>query len=684
MGHYTYSLYSLKVQYPQDILNKHTNKLLQKKLVRVFIYLGSVFFIAISYVYRYVDIINNITDENNEETILHEDIVVFVNNISVLSLLTLILYYERPSFHIKHPYSECMQCKYLTSQKCAVCGESLKNQHVNEQSVQDENKSAVQLLTVPSRTISNSSINTGYSKQLEKGTKEYDAEKCDGVSRVADCALFKKIYEISSSKTKLINTFYEEYTAVVDLENEFNHIIDAHNGQGSNEQCLCNQHNDIDTHVNKSADDGNMKKAYIIQLVANIHSYLYHKHETRRGLTPKSIITDVFDHEDNKYDEEEEKKEDNVNAFVDNTLSYIFEFGLFIYYELLRQNKYESFKEEMTQQNHIDMDTWNQMYAAAKTKAETEKAKECIAKYNHNNMLKIQQIQIADILAIKLYTDLDELQHEFRQSFSRKHGETDTDVIKRHISKYYFWGKWLHHAITVYGDKINNKLKINNKKVAYYHGLSTELCFDSLRHDFNIPMSVTTNQIKAGQFATDKGIILELKCQWDYESKWNRTKAFSVKWISEYPLEEEVLLFGNFNQLMIANIILMRDQKNNKQHKLIIQTINNFEMLCNGMNLDDEYDENNPMHNTMKMLIENEFHGQQNHDYFAKLFHNICEKREKFIVQKFVEKKKQRVFEVLTNDDDVYCWDEECKQPIERYDYNGYVGNLHCVVCRKR
>ena len=77
--------------------------------------------------------------------------------------------------------------------------------------------------------------------------------------------------------------------------------------------------------------------------------------------------------------------------------------------------------------NNISIKQWNSLYEEADKLAKSEHAKKFKSKSNHNNILKVQQIQIGDILAIKFYTDLDDEQREFRKSFRRETLAFDND-----------------------------------------------------------------------------------------------------------------------------------------------------------------------------------------------------------------------------------------------------------------
>ena len=59
----------------------------------------------------------------------------------------------------------------------------------------------------------------------------------------------------------------------------------------------------------------------------------------------------------------------------------------------------------------------------------------------HNNIMKIQTIDIPDILAIKFYTDLDDAQYSFRTSF-RKEDEKETSFKGKKLKSFLEKPSW--------------------------------------------------------------------------------------------------------------------------------------------------------------------------------------------------------------------------------------------------
>ena len=451
--------------------------------------------------------------------------------------------------------------------------------------------------------------------------------------------------------------------------NDYIHVLENHDIKKINEmlneqeyQCECKEYDGPTRRAQRQ--ERILNDEYLIRLVGIIHGYLYHNHAQQ-----------MFD---------EEKKDDENDDIED----LLYGFGSFIYYNVLTSPRHSSFKDEMS--NHIEITQWNALYEEAKKLMTSDFAKKYIAIKNHNNDLRVQPIGIGDILAIKFYTDFDELQRTFRKSFRKRHDtDTDKDIIDRHVSEYYFWGKWLNHAISVYGKKINNA-----KNITYYHGLSEKFVFSSLIQDFNLPTSVTTSLIVAQGFAKKDGIILEMKCKYDYKSEWNLSSALSVRWISSRPAEEEVLLFGNFNQMIISNIRIVSsigDGTKEKRNKHLIQTMNNFEQLMNGYYFDnyslEEYN-NKSIAKSMRFLIKSELNGTFRDKYLGKIFHKICLNRESFVVGPFIQYQRDWS-EILKFDEDqdfilcvedLRCNNVECMKSMRKIKDGDKVPK--CVQCR--
>eukprot|EP01084_Bolivina_argentea_P052155 95823_1 len=665
----------LKHEYPDKIINTKVLRSIQNKLQRNILYILLVLIILVQYLWRF-QIFLAARAVGKKDVPTSTD---FISNVTILSSLSLIIWFESPSVHFyfgtmayifsSETHLKCNTCQtpYLTKYKhwyieylkykqhnipylkhasghCEICGDAFKR---SEKSKSDSDEVKIELLSASKSSIKLQPIESHDAIKMIK-CNTYDISQCEAVNRILKLS--------SQTVFDQLEHIYDDWTNVSVL-NDYIHVVTTHKIQEINEitdDCKCNEYINRRRRRNINFD---INQEYIIKLTIEIHSYLYHNTQKQS----EQLSTDKLS--ENYHDDR------SINQYG---------FGSFIYYNLLK-SKYKCFKTEML--THIDIDQWNSIYEAATYLLRVNEARNHveISVNNHNNVLKEQYIQFGDILSIKFYTDLDEAQRKFRQSFRKLNGEDDKAVIKRHVNEYYFWGKWLHHAIEVYGHKIDNEIH------SYFHGLDQKFKFPSLRNDFNIPTSVTTDVRVAQTFAGVSGIILQIKCQWNSESQWNRSKALPVTWISKYKYEQEVLLFGIFNQLMIANIIDDKVDDLNDT-KLIVETINNFERLCKGIELNRNYDDS--MHALkMKKLIENEITNSYvaNNDYFADMFHNICLNLTAFSVKALIHyhQKRSDVLQILNdqvkfNNINICC--NGCKVQMIRID-NHRKTNLKCASC---
>ena len=125
-----------------------------------------------------------------------------------------------------------------------------------------------------------------------------------------------------------------------------------------------------------------------------------------------------------------------------------------------------------------------------------------------------------------------------------------------------------------------------------------------------------------------------MKCKYEYK-EMEFSRALSVGWISSCPDEQETLLFGNFNQMIILNIYVMNDFENNENRKMAVEALYHFERLIGGYpreNIQEIEEYNNLIDN----WILNEIDERSNHNsYFEDVFHSICINRDYFTIESF-------------------------------------------------
>merc|ERR1712190_530211 len=77
------------------------------------------------------------------------------------------------------------------------------------------------------------------------------------------------------------------------------------------------------------------------------------------------------------------------------------------------------------------------------------------------------------IMALMLYTNMDELQRKFKAGCRFMNTNDNVDTVKQRNQQIAHWCRLLWEAITFFGESIS-------KKQAFYHGLSCKLLFTSV------------------------------------------------------------------------------------------------------------------------------------------------------------------------------------------------------------
>eukprot|EP01084_Bolivina_argentea_P152456 265956_1 len=135
---------------------------------------------------------------------------------------------------------------------------------------------------------------------------------------------------------------------------------------------------------------------------------------------------------------------------------------------------------------------------------------------------KVSKLTLKQLVALKLYTDFDDLQRELRKCFRK--GRKYDEHLKRQ-REFFHWNQLLETACLQSHDIIISRL---------YHGVNKPLMLSSFSGTYYGPISTTTMFDIAKQFAGTNGRILELYPSYS-------KKGLKVSWLSNFPDEDEVL-----------------------------------------------------------------------------------------------------------------------------------------------
>jgi len=202
--------------------------------------------------------------------------------------------------------------------------------------------------------------------------------------------------------------------------------------------------------------------------------------------------------------------------------------------------KYEHLKEEMLNNPHASI-TKNQWDGVLKKCKKILKGQfTSFQRQWWSSRLKEHGITLKHLLALKLYTDFDYLQREYRMSYRAPYSRN-----RDRLQSFTRWRDLLKETF----DKFK---KLPGQRVTtLYHGINKVMPVADFSGINFGPTSTTTDVHVARSFAGKYGMILVLK------PKQSRFEALDISWISDYPDEKEYLVFDH--ELEVESVILSTD-----------------------------------------------------------------------------------------------------------------------------
>ncbi len=217
---------------------------------------------------------------------------------------------------------------------------------------------------------------------------------------------------------------------------------------------------------------------------------------------------------------------------------------------------YLNLKEEVINNKYdlITKKTWNRIlekcekilkggFSKGFSKREKEQYKN---KTKWSKICRKYNLGMKNLVALKLYTDFDSFQREFKKSFRAPYNKTE-----KRLQSFFHWRKALQETF----EKLNRFHMPYPQPNMLFHGINSIMCLDQYEGIYYGPCSGTTDLHVARSFAGQNGMILVMKP----ETNLNNTKykSFDLSWISDYPDEKEHLLFNH--NLGIETWILSSD-----------------------------------------------------------------------------------------------------------------------------
>eukprot|EP01084_Bolivina_argentea_P127293 225136_1 len=282
--------------------------------------------------------------------------------------------------------------------------------------------------------------------------------------------------------------------------------------------------------------------------------------------------------------------------------------------------KYPTFKEEMGNYKHLDINQYNNVITKAKKFIKTEIAKSTRAKSSqavydslrstcinmnsdkfghadtcntprHYGISNRTPLSLPHLFAVVCYTDYSDLSSHFSATF-RKNDVIETLQSLKNRNAVYFWmSKYLRELVEIYGhcsygdrDKYPmdtggwSDSQLNILRGPFYSGMSYKMYITQFAMRTCSPTSTSIHIEVATKFGGENGMIITLNNCGGLQYQYLR--AFDCSWISQYKEEDERLFFGGFHRIKINGLILVQTKQNFKDFMAALHMFDN--MLSGG------------------------------------------------------------------------------------------------------
>jgi len=254
--------------------------------------------------------------------------------------------------------------------------------------------------------------------------------------------------------------------------------------------------------------------------------------------------------------------------------------------ELFIKRKYSSFKEEIASYRHFDIGN----YEKAKMKRQEYMNTDAIKKMDANGdcnklqygIKKGQPLSAHHILSLILYCDYTKLSTDFSSSFRNLFPFETLKSVKARNSCYYWMSRYLRELVEIFGQhsigdtfekypmdyenewrrgKDDYDKPLDALIGPFFTGMNCKLSIDSFAMRLNSPTS-TTKQIEVAlKFSGSIGTVITfVNSQYPY----TRLRGWNCSWISNFKEEDEILFFGGFYTMKVANLRLVETNENMK------------------------------------------------------------------------------------------------------------------------
>eukprot|EP01084_Bolivina_argentea_P260444 439829_1 len=183
--------------------------------------------------------------------------------------------------------------------------------------------------------------------------------------------------------------------------------------------------------------------------------------------------------------------------------------------ELFVEQKYSSFKEEISHYKHFNMQDYHQLVIPKSNEyMSTETVKGTKAKNGSSvwvnfkyNIPNGSSLSFHHLLCIILYCDYTELSRDFSSSFRALKPFEPLSSIKARNANYWWMAKGLRETVQLFGDYSGESGDYGTLSGPFYSGLNKVMAFPEFEIRFCSPVSTSENIEVAMKFAGPDGCI---------------------------------------------------------------------------------------------------------------------------------------------------------------------------------
>ena len=259
--------------------------------------------------------------------------------------------------------------------------------------------------------------------------------------------------------------------------------------------------------------------------------------------------------------------------------------------------KYANLKEELLENRlwRLNIRVWDYILFKSTKLMQTDEIRAISSDYTepalHYQIREGVPLQKSNVMAVMVYTDLDDIALNLRKTFRKLTFFEESDFfMKQRNAEYAHWSRKLLETCDCYGT-----MAMDSKIKTFHRGILTNTRsfgeFGTFNARFCGPTSVTPSMAVMACFADPKGMILELQ-PLDLTSS---LRFFNCSLISSFSNEDERLFFGGGHTVQFTAI---HDLKSGQNYKYFMAAIQLLDRVMSGeTEIEDRNDEGDGLDN---------------------------------------------------------------------------------------